>query len=165
MVTSGLVRRNARFRLLRDNIVIYTGEVNRPAREGRRREVKEGFECGIKLKNVTDIAEGDQLEFFEIKEVARNALTPPTLNTTPPSSRGGVCSRDPRPMRPKRSTPNRSFRVADQIQRDLAELIRELKDPRIGMVTLSSVEVTPDYAHARCSSRCWWATPPPRRRR
>ncbi|MFO1226567.1 30S ribosome-binding factor RbfA [Roseateles sp.] len=52
-------------------------------------------------------------------------------------------------MRHKRSTPNRSFRVADQIQRDLAELIRELKDPRIGMVTLSSVEVTPDYAHAK----------------
>ena len=35
------------------------------------KEVKEGFECGIKLKNVTDLAEGDQLEFFEIKEVAR----------------------------------------------------------------------------------------------
>lgn len=52
-------------------------------------------------------------------------------------------------MRHKRSTPNRSFRVADQIQRDLAELIRELKDPRIGMVTISSVEVTPDYAHAK----------------
>ena len=51
--------------------------------------------------------------------------------------------------RHKRSTPNRSFRVADQIQRDLAELIRELKDPRVGMVTLNAVEVTPDYAHAK----------------
>jgi ribosome-binding factor A len=49
----------------------------------------------------------------------------------------------------KKSTPNRSFRVADQIQRDLAELIRELKDPRIGMVTISAVEVSPDYAHAQ----------------
>jgi ribosome-binding factor A len=40
--------------------------------------------------------------------------------------------------------------VADQIQRDLAELIaRELKDPRVGMVTLNAVEVTPDYAHAK----------------
>jgi ribosome-binding factor A len=48
----------------------------------------------------------------------------------------------------KRSIPNRSFRVADQIQRDLAELIRELKDPRIGMVTITGVDVTPDYAHA-----------------
>ena len=48
------------------------------------------------------------------------------------------------------SGPNRGFRVADQIQRDLAELIaRELKDPRVGMVTLNAVEVTPDYAHAK----------------
>jgi ribosome-binding factor A len=48
------------------------------------------------------------------------------------------------------SVPNRGFRVADQIQRDLAELIaRELKDPRVGMVTINAVEVTPDYAHAK----------------
>lgn len=53
---------------------------------------------------------------------------------------------------PKRKTsvPNRGFKVADQIQRDLTELIaRELKDPRVGMVTLQAVEVTPDYAHAK----------------
>jgi ribosome-binding factor A len=44
----------------------------------------------------------------------------------------------------------RAFKIADQIQRDLVELIaRELKDPRVGMVTLQSVEVTPDYAHAK----------------
>ena len=49
----------------------------------------------------------------------------------------------------KSSTPNRGFKVADQIQRDLTELIRELKDPRIGMCTLQGVEVTPDYAHAK----------------
>ena len=50
----------------------------------------------------------------------------------------------------KSATPNRAFKVADQIQRDLTELIaRELKDPRVGMVTLQSVEVTPDYAHAK----------------
>ena len=50
----------------------------------------------------------------------------------------------------KSSTPNRAFKVADQIQRDLTELIaRELKDPRVGMVTLQGVEVTPDYAHAK----------------
>ncbi len=50
----------------------------------------------------------------------------------------------------KPSAPNRAFKVADQIQRDLTELIaRELKDPRVGMVTLQSVEVTPDYAHAK----------------
>jgi ribosome-binding factor A len=50
----------------------------------------------------------------------------------------------------KSSTPNRAFKVADQIQRDLTELIaRELKVPRVGMVTLQGVEVTPDYAHAK----------------
>ena len=50
----------------------------------------------------------------------------------------------------KSSTPNRGYRVADQIQRDLTQLIaRELKDPRVGMVTIQSVEVTPDYAHAQ----------------
>ena len=50
----------------------------------------------------------------------------------------------------KSTTPNRAFKVADQIQRDLSELIaRELKDPRVGLVTLQGVEVTPDYAHAK----------------
>jgi ribosome-binding factor A len=53
-------------------------------------------------------------------------------------------------MKKKSATPNRSFKVADQIQRDLTELIaRELKDPRVGMVTIQAVEVTPDYAHAK----------------
>jgi ribosome-binding factor A len=50
----------------------------------------------------------------------------------------------------KAATPNRGFKVADQIQRDLSEIIaRELKDPRVGMVTINAVEVTPDYAHAK----------------
>src|SRR5690349_15061772 len=52
-------------------------------------------------------------------------------------------------MKHKRSIPNRSFRVADQIQRDVAGLIRELKDPRVGMGTLNAVEPTPDSAHAK----------------
>jgi ribosome-binding factor A len=53
-------------------------------------------------------------------------------------------------MPKKSSKPNRSYQIADQVQRDLSELIaRELKDPRVGMVTINSVEVTPDYAHAK----------------
>ena len=72
MVTSGMVRRDARFRLLRDHVVVYTGELESLKRvKDDVREVKEGFECGIKLKNYNDIKEGDQLEFFEIKEIAR----------------------------------------------------------------------------------------------
>ena len=72
MVTNGSVNRSAHFRLLRDNVVIYTGELESLKRlKDDVREVKEGFECGIKLKNYNDIREGDQLEFFEIKEIAR----------------------------------------------------------------------------------------------
>ncbi len=72
MVTAGRVLRNARFRLLRENVVIYTGEIESVRRlKDDVREVSEGFECGIKLKNYNDIKEGDQLEFFEVKEVAR----------------------------------------------------------------------------------------------
>ena len=72
MVTAGQVTRSAHFRLLRDNVVIYTGEIDTLKRlKDDVREVKEGFECGIKLKNYNDIKEGDQLEFFEVKEVAR----------------------------------------------------------------------------------------------
>jgi translation initiation factor IF-2 len=72
MVTSGMVTRSAHFRLLRENVVVYTGELESLKRlKDDVREVKEGFECGIKLKNYNDIHEGDQLEFFEVKEVAR----------------------------------------------------------------------------------------------
>ena len=71
-ITSGMVHRNARFRLLRDNVVVYTGEVDSIKRlKDDVRDVKEGFECGIKLKNYNDIKEGDQFEFFDIKEIAR----------------------------------------------------------------------------------------------
>jgi len=72
MVTTGQVTRSSKFRLLRDNVVIYTGEIDSLKRlKDDVREVKEGFECGIKLKNYNDISVGDQLEFFEVKEIAR----------------------------------------------------------------------------------------------
>ena len=72
MVTSGMVTRSSHFRLLRDNVVVYTGELESLKRvKDDVREVKEGFECGVKLRNYNDIAVGDHLEFFEVKEVAR----------------------------------------------------------------------------------------------
>ena len=72
MVTAGVARRGARVRILRDNVIAFTGEVDSVKRMKEDvREVKEGFECGVKIKNYNDIAEGDQLEFFEVKEVAR----------------------------------------------------------------------------------------------
>lgn len=71
-VTQGQVTRNAHFRLLRDNVVIYTGEIESVRRhKDDVKEVKEGFECGIKLKNYNDIREGDMLEIFEIRQIAR----------------------------------------------------------------------------------------------
>jgi len=73
MVTSGVVKRSARLRLLRNNVVVFTGELDSLKRfKDDVREVKEGFECGLNLKGYNDIAEGDQIEFFEIKEVARS---------------------------------------------------------------------------------------------
>ncbi len=72
MVTSGLVRRTSRLRLLRDNVVIFTGELDSLKRfKDDAKEVKEGFDCGLNIKNYNDIQEGDVLEFFEIREVAR----------------------------------------------------------------------------------------------
>ena len=73
MVTSGVVRRAAQIRLLRDNVVIYTGELESLKRfKDDVKEVREGFECGLNIKGYNDINEGDVLEFFEIKEVARS---------------------------------------------------------------------------------------------
>jgi len=73
MVTAGVVRRAARLRLLRDNVVIFTGELESLKRfKDDAKEVKEGFDCGLNIKNYNDIQEGDVLEFFEIREVARS---------------------------------------------------------------------------------------------
>ncbi|MEY4266962.1 MAG: hypothetical protein RIS90_1497, partial [Pseudomonadota bacterium] len=72
MVTAGVVRRAARLRLLRNNMVVFTGELDSLKRfKDDAREVKEGFECGLNIKNYNEIQEGDVLEFFEIREVAR----------------------------------------------------------------------------------------------
>ena len=72
-VLDGLVRRGSQVRLLRDNVVIWTGELDSLKRfKDDVREVKAGFECGLSLKNYNDIQEGDQLEVFEIEEVARS---------------------------------------------------------------------------------------------
>ncbi|WP_420476687.1 translation initiation factor IF-2 [Noviherbaspirillum sp. ST9] len=71
-VLEGLVKRGASVRLLRDNVVVWTGELDSLKRfKDDVKEVKSGFECGLSLKNFNDIKEGDQLEVFEIQEVAR----------------------------------------------------------------------------------------------
>ena len=72
-VLEGLVRRAASVRLLRDNVVIHDGELDSLKRfKDDVREVKAGFECGLSLKNFDDIKEGDQLEVYEVVEIARS---------------------------------------------------------------------------------------------
>jgi len=72
MVTDGWVRRTAQARLVRDNVVIWTGDFDSLKRfKDDVKEVKQGFECGLSLKNFNDIKEGDSLEVFEVQEVAR----------------------------------------------------------------------------------------------
>jgi translation initiation factor IF-2 len=71
-VVDGLVRRSAKIRLLRDNVVIHEGELDSLKRfKDDVREVKSGFECGLSLKGYNDIKVGDQLEVYEVVEVAR----------------------------------------------------------------------------------------------
>ncbi len=71
-VLDGTVKRSASARLLRDNVVIWTGELDSLKRfKDDVREVKAGFECGLSLKNFNDLIVGDQLEIFEVTEVAR----------------------------------------------------------------------------------------------
>ncbi|MEP4535094.1 MAG: translation initiation factor IF-2 [Cyclobacteriaceae bacterium] len=71
-VTDGTVKRSNQVRLVRDGIVVYTGEINQLKRfKDDVGEVKKGYECGVSIKNFNDIKEGDVIEGFEEKEVKR----------------------------------------------------------------------------------------------
>ncbi len=72
MVTDGVVRRDSQIRLLRNNVVQWTGWLDSLRRfKDDVKEVKQGFDCGLTLKGYNEIEVGDQLEVFEVKEVAR----------------------------------------------------------------------------------------------
>ncbi|CAE6816199.1 translation initiation factor IF-2 [Paraburkholderia haematera] len=72
MVTDGFVKRSSSVRVLRNNVVIFTGELDSLKRfKDDVKEVRQGFECGMSIKNFNDIVEGDQFEVFEVTEVAR----------------------------------------------------------------------------------------------
>lgn len=74
-VLDGLVRRGSRVRVLRDNVVIHDGELDSLKRfKDDVKEVKAGFECGLSIKSFNEINEGDQLEVYEMVEVARTTL-------------------------------------------------------------------------------------------
>ncbi|MDP1898455.1 MAG: EF-Tu/IF-2/RF-3 family GTPase, partial [Sulfurimicrobium sp.] len=71
-VLDGVVKRGASVRVLRDNVVVHTGELDSLKRfKDDVKEVKSGYECGLSLKNFNDIEVGDQLEAYEMVEVAR----------------------------------------------------------------------------------------------
>ena len=73
MVTEGTVYRSKPIRVLRDNVVIYEGELESLRRfKDDANEVRNGMECGIGVKNYNDVQVGDQIEVFEVKEVARS---------------------------------------------------------------------------------------------
>jgi len=73
LVVDGIVKRTSSVRLLRDNVVVWTGELDSLKRfKDDAKEVRAGVECGLSLKGYNDIKEGDQLEVFEVTEVARS---------------------------------------------------------------------------------------------
>ena len=124
---------------------IFTGELESPeALQGRRaRSQAEGFECGLKHQELQrHQAEGDQLEVLRDQGsrtlACKSGVRRYTSKPRPPAKTGGVCHlgaprthRKEMPCATRKTLPSiAAFRVADQIQRDVAELIRELKDPR-----------------------------------
>ncbi|TVR83827.1 MAG: translation initiation factor IF-2 [Rhodospirillales bacterium] len=73
MVTEGVIRRGAKVRLLRDDVVIHEGDLSQLKRfKEDVREVREGYDCGVALANYQDIQVGDVIECFEVQEVARH---------------------------------------------------------------------------------------------
>ena len=71
MVKEGLIKRGAKVRLLRDNVVVYTGALSQLKRfKDDVKEVKEGFDCGVSFENYDDIKVGDTIECFEMEEIA-----------------------------------------------------------------------------------------------
>jgi translation initiation factor IF-2 len=72
MVTDGIIKSDAKARLIRDGVVVYDGQINTIQKEkDQAKEVKQGFECGITLVNFSDIKEGDIIEAYEMVEIKR----------------------------------------------------------------------------------------------
>ena len=75
MVPDGLITRDSEVRLLRDNVVVFTGKVDTLKRfKNDASEVKAGFECGLTLHNFTDVKPGDVVEAFSTERVAAEVI-------------------------------------------------------------------------------------------
>ena len=71
-ITSGLIKNNAKARIIRDGVVVYDGNINSIQREKNSvKEIKSGFECGITIENYNDIKEQDIIEAYEMVEVKK----------------------------------------------------------------------------------------------
>ncbi len=140
IVMDGYVRRNNPIRVLRDNVVIFEGGLESLRRfKDDVNEVRAGTECGIGVKNYNDVRVGDQIECYSRVEVARTVAVIRHANKAFP----------------------RSQRIAQQIQQTLSELIRrELRDPRLGMVTLTEVRMSKDLSYAKVYFSVLGAQPP-----
>ena len=128
------------------------------------REVKAGFECGLSIKGFNDIEKKDQLESLRDRRGLADAVEPAHGSIGDAASgetaqRGSrrMCERvlSPSPIAYRlfpcpNATPPAPPRIGDEIQRELMTLLREeVKDPRVGRVTITHVEVTPDLSHAK----------------
>ena len=71
-ITEGIVKRNARVRILRDDVVLHDGKISSLKRfKDDAKEVAKGYECGVGIDNFNDLKETDQLEFYEMREIAK----------------------------------------------------------------------------------------------
>jgi translation initiation factor IF-2 len=89
MVTDGMVRRSAKVRVIRDGIVLHDGKLSGLKRmKDDAKEVKEGFECGISIEKFDDIRKGDQIECYEIQQVAATLASMEAAREPAPKDRG-----------------------------------------------------------------------------
>ena len=147
MVTGGVIRRNAKVRVLRDGAVVADNLDLASLRREKddASEVREGFECGLVLRNYQDIKIGDIVEAFEMREIPRADPRSPTWLVRHPST-GDPPSWS---TESERVSNPRVRKIADRIQVIVAEMLeRRIKDPRLGFVTVTDVRVSGDTQHA-----------------
>ena len=166
MVTEGMVKRGAKVRLLRDNVVIHEGTLKTLKRfKDEVREVQHGFECGMAFENYDDIKVGDVIECFDVEEVqptlvrrfrADSVARSCTLRATRTGIREEVRGRHvPASLfrtRQDRGPGQRQLRVGEELRHLLAELLErgDMRDPdlRGASITVTAVDVSPDLRNA-----------------
>jgi hypothetical protein len=159
MVTEGTIKRHNPIRVLRDNVVIYEGELESLRRfKDDVNEVRNGMECGIGVKNYNDVRVGDMIEVFEIIEIQRIIASR--------SGKRREAKRHPAIILKRGFGPflslsgefimakefGRPQRVAQEMQKEIAIILqREIKDPRLGMMTtVSGVKCPATWPMPKC---------------